>query len=74
MKMDKERYEKQTQYLKENFTRLAISYPNAYCEKVRAAVKESGQSMAAYFRQAIEERMARDGFVWVEDTKEEPRG
>lgn len=44
-------------YIKENYQKLSVSYPKEFCEQVRQAAKENGESLAAYVRKAIESRM-----------------
>ena len=44
-------------YFKENYQRLTISYPKEYCEAVKAAAKEAGESLAGYIKKAIDTRM-----------------
>ena len=44
-----------------NYQRICLAYPNAFCEALRKADEQQGQSLAAYIRQAVEERMKKDG-------------
>lgn len=44
-------------YIKENYQKLSISYPKEYCEAVKAAAKEAGESLAGYVKKAIDTRM-----------------
>lgn len=44
-------------YIKENYQKLSISYPKEYCEAVKAAAKEAGESLAGYVKKAIDNRM-----------------
>lgn len=44
-------------YIKENYQKLSISYPKEYCETVKAAAKEAGESLAGYVKKAIDTRM-----------------
>lgn len=44
-------------YIKENYQKLSISYPREYCEAVKAAAKEAGESLAGYVKKAIDTRM-----------------
>lgn len=45
-------------YIRDHYQRLPISYPKEFCEKVKQAAAESGESVAGYIRKAIEKRMA----------------
>ena len=56
-------------YITAHYQRLAVSYPIKFCDSVRAAASAAGQSLAGYVRQAVEERMRRDGFI-PEEQKE----
>lgn len=48
-------------YIQKNYDRLPLNYPKTFCETVRSAASESGESLAGYVRKAIEYRMERDG-------------
>ena len=48
-------------YFKENYQRLAISYPKEFCEKVKEAAARQDESLAGYVRKAIEQRMKEEG-------------
>lgn len=48
-------------YMAANYKRICLAYPNAFCEALRKAAEQQGQSLAAYIRQAVEERMKKDG-------------
>lgn len=47
-------------YIKENYQKLSISYPKEYCETVKAAAKQAGESLAGYVKKAIDSRMEAD--------------
>lgn len=47
-------------YIKENYQRLAISYPKDFCVIVKAAAEKQGESLAGYVKKALEMRMARE--------------
>lgn len=55
-------------YIKANYERLPVSYSKVFCDQVRATANDSGQSLAGYVRQALEERMARDEAKKEENT------
>lgn len=44
-------------YIKEHYQRLPISYPKEFCESVREAAKEEGETLASYVKKAILMRM-----------------
>lgn len=44
-------------YIKENYQKLSISYPKEYCEAVKTAAKEAGESLAGYVKKAIDTRI-----------------
>lgn len=48
-------------YIKMHYGRISLAYPNDFCEVLRKAAKKKGQSLAGYVKQAIEERIQRDG-------------
>lgn len=47
-------------YIAANYSAVTCRWPREFCEQVRAAAEESGQSLAGYVRQALEERMSRE--------------
>lgn len=47
-------------YIKENYQRLAISYPKEFCAQVKQAAEANGESLAGYVRKAIELRMSQE--------------
>lgn len=55
-------------YIKKAYDAITARWPRDYCASVRAAAAESGQSLAGYLRQAVDERMQRDGFTPPEAT------
>ena len=50
-------------YKKRVYSCVSLRYRKEFVAVLNDAVAASGQSKAAYIRQAIEERMARDGLV-----------
>lgn len=48
-------------YIKENYQRLTISYPKEYCEQVKEAAKEAGETLAGYVKKALDLRMEKEG-------------
>ena len=48
-------------YIAANYSAVTCRWPREFCEQVRAAAEGSGQSLAGYVRQALEERMSREG-------------
>lgn len=47
-------------YKANNYKKVSIDWPSDFAEAVKDAAQVSGQSLAGYVRQAIEERMQRD--------------
>ena len=47
-------------YLAKAYDSVSIRWPREFCEQLRAAAASSGQSLAGYVREAIEEKMQRD--------------
>ena len=45
-------------YIRNNYDRIAVNYPKAYCEKVREAAKERGETLAGFVKRAIDARIA----------------
>ena len=50
-------------YRKKHYKRIEVNYPIVFTDAIKQAAVAAGQSTQAYIRQAIEERMARDGLV-----------
>lgn len=49
-------------YIKNNLKRLEVRYPNdEYYAKIEPAIKHSGLSTATFIKQAVEEKIERDG-------------
>jgi len=46
-------------YIKENYKRLPVSYPNAFVEEVKQAAAACGLPMAAYVREALLAKMGK---------------
>jgi hypothetical protein len=44
-------------YIKEHYQRLPVSYSRDFCESVREAAKEEGETLASYVKNAILMRM-----------------
>lgn len=53
-------------YHRTHYKQVAIRWPVEFVDMLGSASKESGESLAAYVRKAIEERMERDGFKQTE--------
>ena len=49
-------------YIKNNYKKISVAWPNSFAAALSAAQQASGESLAGYIRKAIEERMERDGF------------
>ena len=47
-------------YIRNNYDRIAVNYPKAYCEKVREAAKARGETLAGFVKRAIDARIADD--------------
>ena len=45
-------------YFKSNYQRLAVSYPRAYIEKVKAMATARGETLAGFVKKAIDSRIA----------------
>lgn len=45
-------------YIRNNYDRIAVNYPKAYCEKVREAAKARGETLAGFVKKAIDSRIA----------------
>lgn len=48
-------------YIKENYQRLTISYPKEYCQRVKEAAKNAGDSLAGYVKRALDQQMEKEG-------------
>lgn len=47
-------------YIKEKYERLPVSYPKEFCERVRKAAADNGESLAGYVKKAIDTRMEKE--------------
>ncbi|HNW86699.1 MAG TPA: hypothetical protein PKJ47_07160 [Candidatus Limiplasma sp.] len=47
-------------YIREKYERLPVSYPKEFCQAVRDAATQKGESLAGYVRKAIENRIESD--------------
>lgn len=49
-------------YIKNNLKRLEVRYPNdEYYAKIEPAIKQSGLATTTFIKQAVEEKIERDG-------------
>lgn len=48
-------------YMAAHYDRVYVRWPKDFAASVRAQAEAQGQSIAGYLRQAVEERMTRDG-------------
>lgn len=46
-------------YIKKNYDSISIRWPREFCDQVREAAEQNGETLAGYVRKAIEERMKR---------------
>lgn len=47
-------------YIAKAYDSVSIRWPREFCEQLRAAAASSGQSLAGYVREAIEEKMKKE--------------
>lgn len=47
-------------YIAKAYGSVSVRWPRDFCDQVRAAAEESGESLAGYIRKAIEARMEND--------------
>lgn len=69
MALSKAQRKANDKYIATHYKQLNVNYPAEFTNSVRSAASAAGQSLAGYVRQAIEERMRRDGFI-PEEQKE----
>lgn len=60
MALSEARKKANAKYIAKAYDSVSIRWPREFCDQLRAAAAESGESLAGYIRKAIECRMEQD--------------